>query len=51
MKVKVIKSWFTPDNRLLKSGVHEVPDDWKLPSSVTEVEDDEPAPAKKAAAK
>jgi hypothetical protein len=41
MKVKVIKSWFTPDNRLLKAGIHDVPDDWLLPSSVEVIEEPE----------
>lgn len=36
------KAWFTPDNRLLKHGVHEVPDDFELPSGVEEVEENEP---------
>lgn len=55
MKVRITgKAWFTPDNRLLKAGVHEVPDDFNLPSGVEEVEEDEaskPKAAKPAASK
>jgi hypothetical protein len=36
------KAWFTPDNQLLKEGVHEVDDDWDLPSGVEVVEENEP---------
>lgn len=50
MKVKVIKSWFTPDNRLLKSGVHEIPDDWLVPSGVEILEEEELVVPKKTAA-
>jgi hypothetical protein len=43
MKVRITgKAWFTPDNRLLKHGEHEVPDDWNMPKGVEEVEDEEP---------
>lgn len=43
MKIRITgKAWFTPDNRLLKQGVHEVPDDWNMPEGVEEVEEDEP---------
>ena len=54
MKIKLFKEFYAPDNRLLKPGVHEVPDDWKLPKSTKvlkeeEVEDDKPAPKKTAA--
>lgn len=48
MKVKLTKTWFTPDNRLLKPGVHDVPKDWALPKGTEEVSEepeieDEPA--------
>lgn len=52
MKVRIVgKAWFTPDNRFLKKGVHEVPDDWNLPDGVEEVEEveEEAAPKPKAA--
>lgn len=47
MKVKITRSWFTPDGRLLKPGVHEVPDDWNMPKGVEEIVE-EPQPKKAA---
>jgi hypothetical protein len=39
MKVRITgRAWFTPDNQLLKDGVHEVNDDWDLPSNVEAIQ-------------
>jgi len=53
MKIKLFKEFFAPDNRLMKPGVHEVPDDWDLPKStvVLEEELEEKPAAKKSSAK
>jgi len=61
-KVKLFKAFFAPNNQLLKSGVHTVPDSWVLPKGTevleeerTEVLEEErienEVPAKKPAAK
>lgn len=50
MLVKVIGSWFGPDNKLRKTGVHsDVDPDWKLPSNAEVLEEDEPVVKKPAA--
>lgn len=54
MKIKLHKEFFAPDNRLLKPGVHTVPDDWTLPKSTEVLDGDEPEEkpaAKKSASK
>ena len=61
MKVRLNSKFFTPDNRLLKPGIHTVPDDWMLPKSTEKLGDEEEeeldsepkvkAPAKKPVAK
>jgi len=49
MKVKLTRSWFTPDNRLLKPGVHEVPDGWDIPSGTEVIEEELPLVTKRGA--
>lgn len=39
-KIKLHKEFFAPDNKLMKPGVHEVPDDWDLPKSTEVLEGD-----------
>lgn len=57
-RIKIFRSFFTPDNRLLKAGVHMVADDWLLPKgteileevvdAVKDAVDDEPVVKKTA---
>lgn len=43
-KIKIFKSFFAPDNRLLKAGEHVVPNEWDLPKSTEVLDDDVPLP-------
>lgn len=51
-EIKLMRTWFTPGNTLLKPGVHIVPDNWDAPSGTEELgEVEEAAPTKPARGK